>query len=187
MWPRIPAGRFSKPVRTFLDRYAIPPHCRTRYLGRAQPARLVTKPVLPPRPRSKTFPDPGAWYYTSVAARLRELAMVKRITVDLPQVNIHSNILISNISGLDFPADMAGIKTDTRIDITLFRSALAKLENATAQDCLVLHHQAQMLANAQMRLVRKSSYTSFRSWLAESMVNGAKRAHHWPAIPTANF
>ena len=106
--------------------------------------------------------------------------MVKRRTVDLDKVATHSNIIIAHLSGLRPPAGQnSAVRPELYIDIQLFQQALAKLEHATVQDCLVLHHQANTLASAYMRQARQGSYTSYRNWLAESLVKGAKRAHQW--------
>ena len=43
----------------------------------------------------------------------------------------------------------------------IFKAAFAKLESATVQDVLVLHHQAQQLANKHQLKHKRYSYTKF--------------------------
>lgn len=163
----------------YIDKYSIPSYKQHSYRGRGQPAKLASRPVLPPRPRSRPCLDRTASDFASLATRLRELAMVKRGTVDLDMVATHVQVLTTHLRRLKSPDPEPDGKLEHNIEIDILHSSLAKLESATVQDCLVLHHQAQQLANSQMRKARRCSYTKIRNRLAESLADGAKAAHQW--------
>ena len=61
----------------------------------------------------------------------------------------------------------------------IFITAFAKLETATVQDLLVMHHQAQQVANKQQLQHKRHSYAQFVQWIGESLEEGAKAAHKW--------
>ena len=71
------------------------------------------------------------------------------------------------------------LRLNTQIDMVMFREGMQKLEFATVQDVLILHHQARSIANKVQMQSRSVSKSKFIQWIEEAIQDGAKGAHRW--------